>query len=46
MTKELTDKIEALWKDGSEDAMIEAGKILVEELLFNTMVKNGIINDN
>lgn len=46
MTKELTDKIEALWKDGSEDAMIEAGKILVEELLFNTNDKNGIINDN
>lgn len=43
---ELTQKIEALWKDGSEEAMIEAGKILVDEILFNTNDKGGIINDN
>lgn len=43
---ELTKKIEALWKDGSEEAMIEAGKILVDEILFNTDDKGGIINDD
>lgn len=33
---ELTKKLEALEKDGSDAAMIEAGKILVKEILKNT----------
>ena len=38
-------KLEELRKDGSEEAMIEAGKILVEEIMFNTDDKMGIINE-
>ena len=33
--KELTEKLEALYKDGSEEAAIEAGKLLAEELTKN-----------
>ena len=40
---EFTQQIEALWKDGSEEAMIEAGKLLTEELLRNTDDISGII---
>jgi hypothetical protein len=45
LSKALTDKLEELRKDGSEEAMIEAGKILVEEIMFNTDDKMGIINE-
>lgn len=41
---EFTQRIEALWKDGSEEAMIEAGKLLTEELLRNTDDISGIIH--
>ena len=41
---EFTQQIEALWKDGSEEAMIEAGKLLAEELLRNTDDISGIIH--
>lgn len=41
---EFTQQIEALWKDGSEEAMIEAGKLLIEELLRNTDDISGIIH--
>ena len=34
--KEVTNKLEALYKDGSEEAMIEAGKLIAEELMTNT----------
>ena len=44
-SKSLTDKIEDLRKDGSDEAMIEAGKILVEEILFNTKDEGGVINE-
>ena len=35
LEKELTQKIEELWKDGSEEAMIEAGKIITNTLFHN-----------
>lgn len=38
---ELTKKIEELMKDGSEEAMIEAGKLLVSEILENTQDNTG-----
>ena len=41
---EFTQQIEALWKDGSEEAMLEAGKLLTEELLRNTDDISGIIH--
>lgn len=34
---EVTKKIEELAKDGSDKAAIEAGKLLVEEILYNTI---------
>lgn len=43
---ELTEKLEALWKDGSEEAMIEAGKLLAEEIINNTDDKTGEVLDN
>ena len=44
LSKEITDQLEAFWKDGSEEAMIEAGKLLTEELLRNTDDISGIIH--
>lgn len=32
LSKEITDQIEALWKDGSEEAMIKTGKIMTNEI--------------
>jgi hypothetical protein len=34
--KEVTTKLEELYKDGSDEAMIEAGKLITEELMTNT----------
>ena len=34
--KEITTKLEELYKDGSDEAMIEAGKLIAEELMTNT----------
>lgn len=46
LTKELTDKIEALYKDGSEEAMIEAGILFADELFNNTQDNTGeILNE-
>lgn len=46
LTKELTEKLEALFEDGSEEAMIEAGKLLAEELITNTDDKTDKILEN
>lgn len=43
LSKEFTDRIEALWKDGSEEAMIECGKLVCEELLRNTQDSSNIL---
>lgn len=40
---EVTKKLEELCKDGSDKAAIEAGKLLVQEILFNTNDRTGII---
>lgn len=46
LTKELTDKIEALYKDGSEEAMIEAGILFADELFNNTQDNTGeVLNE-
>lgn len=42
--KEVTDKLEKLAKDGSDEAAIEAGKLLVEEILNNTDDRTGLID--
>lgn len=44
LSSSLTDKIESLWKDGSEEAMIEAGKLIVEALFTDTVDNSGIID--
>lgn len=43
---ELTQKLEALYQDGSEEAMIEAGKLLAEEIMNNTDDRTGKVLDN
>lgn len=41
---EVTKKLEELCKDGSDEAAIKAGKLLVQEILFNTEDRTGLIN--
>lgn len=41
--KSLTEKIEALWKDGSDEAAIEAGKLIVDTLFNNCDDNAGLI---
>lgn len=41
---EVTKKLEELYEDGSDEAAIEAGKLLVQEILFNTNDRTGLIN--
>lgn len=38
---EVTNKLEELFKDGSEEAMIEAGKLVAEEIIENTQDNSG-----
>lgn len=45
LSKSLTDKIEELMKDGSDEAMIECGKLLVTEILENTQDNTGQITE-
>ncbi len=40
---ELTKKLEELAKDGSEEAMLEAGKLLTREIMENTIDKSGLM---
>ena len=40
---EVTKKLEELCEDGSDEAAIEAGKLLVQEILFNTEDRTGLI---
>lgn len=41
---EVTKKLEELCANGSDEAAIEAGKLLVKEILFNTDDRTGLIN--
>lgn len=43
--KEVTDKIEKLSKDGSDDAAIECGKLLASEIFENTEDRTGLIKE-
>ena len=43
-SKEITDQLEIYWKDGSEEAMIAAGKLLTEEILYNMKDEGGIVH--
>jgi hypothetical protein len=41
--KEVTNKLEELAKDGSDEAAIEAGKLLAQEIIENTDDRTGLI---
>lgn len=43
--KELTLKLEKLWREGTDEAAIEAGKLLVKEILENTEDNTGLIDE-
>ena len=43
-TKEVTDKLEELRDLGTPEAAIEAGKLLVQEILYNTKDNTGLLN--
>lgn len=43
--KEVTDKIEELAKDGSDDAAIKCGKLLATEIMENTDDRTGLIDE-
>ena len=42
---EVTKQLEALYKDGSEEAMIEAGKLVAQEVVENTQDNVGMITE-
>ena len=43
---EVTNKLEELYKDGSEEAMIEAGKLVAVEIMENTQDNSGEVLTN
>lgn len=43
---EVTNKLEELFKDGSDEAMIEAGKLVAEEIIENTQDNSGEVLTN
>jgi hypothetical protein len=43
--KEVTKKLEELAKDGSDEAAIEAGKLLATEIIENTDDRTGLIDN-
>lgn len=43
---EVTNKLEELFKDGSEEAMIEAGKLVAVEIMENTQDNSGEVLNN
>ena len=47
LTKDLTDKLEKLYKDGSDEAAIEAGMLFTNEIIDNTVDnKGGVLNED
>ena len=46
-TKEITDKLEELRNIGTDEAAIEAGKLLAEQIIENTIDNTGeLLHDN
>ena len=47
LTKELTEKLEKLYKDGSDEAAIQAGMLFANEIIDNTVDnKGGVLNED
>ena len=42
---EVTEKLEKLAKEGTDEAALEAGKLLTEEILHNTHDNTGLIKE-
>lgn len=45
LTKDLTDKLEKLYKDGSDEAAIQAGMLFANEIIDNTVDNKGGVLD-
>ena len=45
LTKDLTDKLEELYKDGSDEAAIQAGMLFASEIIDNTIDNKGGVLD-
>lgn len=45
LTKDLTDKLEELYKDGSDEAAIQAGMLFADEIIDNTVDNKGGVLD-
>lgn len=47
LTKDLTDKLEELYKDGADEAAIQAGMLFANEIIDNTVDnKGGVLDEN
>lgn len=47
LTKDLTDKLEELYKNGSDEAAIQAGMLFANEIIDNTVDnKGGVLDEN
>lgn len=44
-TKEVTKELELLYKDGSDEAAIEAGKLIAKQIIENTQDNTGLISE-
>lgn len=44
-TKEVTEELERLYKDGSDEAAIEAGKLIAKQIMENTRDNTGLISE-
>jgi len=42
----LSKKLEKLWKDGSDDAAIEAGRLLANEIMEDTTDNANLLNES
>lgn len=43
--KEVTTELEKLWKDGSDEAAIEAGKLIAKQIMENTVDNTGLLSE-
>lgn len=46
LTRDLTSKIEELWKENTPESMLEAGKLLAQELMENTQDNTEVLDGN
>ena len=44
-TKEVTEELERLYKDGSDEAAIKAGKLIAKQIIENTQDNTGLISE-